>query len=124
MIFMVISSVFNAGRVEKSLLERARRCMPGWYGIRPDLWAKDRYGIGYTEAESIKMFVLKCDRCKKEVTAKCPDHFVTEIRTLLRTYLGGTEFFDSQNPQAEHYTICDDCACKLKQFLNNEAIDD
>ena len=70
------------------------------------------------------MFVLKCDRCKKEVTAKCPEHFVTEVRTLLRTYLGGTEFFDNKEPQVGHYTICDDCACKLKRFLNNEAIDD
>ena len=70
------------------------------------------------------MFVLKCDRCKKEVTAKCPDNFATEVRTLLRTYLGGTNFFENPEPHVEHYTLCDGCACKLKRFLNNETIDD
>ena len=70
------------------------------------------------------MFVLKCDRCKKEVTAKCPEHFVTEVRTLLRTYLGGTEFFENPEPQIHHYSLCNNCAYKLTQFLNNEAIDD
>ena len=70
------------------------------------------------------MFVLKCDRCKKEVTTKCPDNFATEVRTLLRTYLGGTDFFENPEPHVEHYTLCDSCAYKLKQFLNNETIDD
>lgn len=70
------------------------------------------------------MFILKCDRCKKEITTKCPEHFVKEVRTLLRTYLGGTEFFDSKEPLVEHYTLCHRCTYKLKQFLNNEPIED
>lgn len=70
------------------------------------------------------MFVLKCDRCKKEVSTKCPDNFATEVRTLLRTYLGGTEFFENPEPCIEHYTLCNNCAYKLKKFLNNEPIED
>ena len=50
--------------------------------------------------------------------------FATEVKTLLRTYLGGTEFFENPDPKIHHYSLCNNCAYKLTQFLNNETIDD
>ena len=70
------------------------------------------------------MFVLKCDRCKKEVSTKCPNNFATEIQTVLKTYLGGAEFSYNSNAHVENYTLCTNCGDKLKQFLNNEPIED
>ena len=70
------------------------------------------------------MLVLKCDRCKKEVSTKCPNNFVTEIQTVLKTYLGGAEFFYNSDANFENYILCTACGNKLKQFLNNEPIED
>ena len=65
------------------------------------------------------MFILKCDKCHREILSK---DYCLRVEVQEEKYMGNLEFLKDNNCLSASKVLCDNCNTQLQEFFNCETV--